>query len=712
MTFRGALLSCQRAAIRRRLSLLPIVAIAVALFAWRIPGTRVLLSIGDLTEPRLPSTAAARELARDFDRGHTAFVVFESKLPDGLSHAQLEAIARWIESERAADPDVIRIVSPLTLERRRVAGATLWTLPLMPRREAAELEGLRSGPWSGILTDRKARDLGVEVAFRDSPGGSRFGSFDPRTLAAFRDRMHRSTTAVEPGLVAHLAGEAAFDLAAFEGIRRFQWLNLAMIGFILVAFRVLLGTWRSGALLVGVLVVSGLTVYGAMSLAGSPIDYLSTGLFLMLAVASLEDFLFLSYEQLANGTGWAATCRRLVVPCWLTSATTVAGFASLAWSDLAIVRRFGLWAAFGAALEWAVTFLLLPAFLRAVRFRGTWTDAARAWRTSFPERLASARIPRRLALVLLGAYGIAAFAAFHLPDHDDVSKLFPRSVPYRTAVDYVRESRGWTAEISVIFPPKTPPATVAATLTRIDANANVVRTVDPYAALRYLTSGMTAPGKMRSLFSDGGSARAGVYVADVRHDALTRTLRDVESACAGSGCRAAGDVVSYAEFVGEVPRALFRSFAVCLLLVAGLMTAVFVALRVRGLPWVLAASFWGPAVLLGALWALDVPLSILTCVFASVLVGLTGDNAIQYAFASRGGAIVSGIPRRGGASVQVALVMGTACLWFLGSAFVPSRILGSLLAAGLLASLAGDLWILQGLAPPFRDSLNGRERTP
>ena len=81
----------------------------------------------------------------------------------------------------------------------------------------------------------------------------------------------------------------------------------------------------------------------------------------------------------------------------------------------------------------------------------------------------------------------------------------------------------------------------------------------------------------------------------------------------------------------------------------------------------------------------------------SVLVGLTGDNFIQYLFAREGKDLAQGVGRRGVASVQVALLMGLVCLTFLVSSFAPSRTLGLLLALGLVASLVGDLWILCAL---------------
>jgi predicted RND superfamily exporter protein len=110
------------------------------------------------------------------------------------------------------------------------------------------------------------------------------------------------------------------------------------------------------------------------------------------------------------------------------------------------------------------------------------------------------------------------------------------------------------------------------------------------------------------------------------------------------------------------------------------------------------ASAWGPAVTLLAMWALRLPVNLLSVAFASVLVGLTGDNAVQFACAGAGAR--QGIERRGGASVLVALVMALGALVFLGSTFVPPRRLGLLLAGGLLAALVGDVWIFGALLGP------------
>jgi hypothetical protein len=135
-------------------------------------------------------------------------------------------------------------------------------------------------------------------------------------------------------------------------------------------------------------------------------------------------------------------------------------------------------------------------------------------------------------------------------------------------------------------------------------------------------------------------------------------------------------------------------------LVGTLVLGVLRAVGQRRPLAVLGAAFWGPAFMLAVLWWFQVPVTFLTCVFASVLLGLTGDNAIQYSCAGPRGRIVDGIGLRGGASIQVAVVMGLACLTFLGSDFVHSRRLGVLLALGFFASLIGDIWILKAVTPP------------
>jgi len=92
-------------------------------------------------------------------------------------------------------------------------------------------------------------------------------------------------------------------------------------------------------------------------------------------------------------------------------------------------------------------------------------------------------------------------------------------------------------------------------------------------------------------------------------------------------------------------------------------------------------------------------INFLTCTFVSVLVGISGDNAIQYLYGKRyrNATLLEGINQRGGGSVRIALSMIAATSVFFFSYFQPARTLAMLLCIGLSLNLLGDLWLLKGL---------------
>jgi predicted RND superfamily exporter protein len=174
--------------------------------------------------------------------------------------------------------------------------------------------------------------------------------------------------------------------------------------------------------------------------------------------------------------------------------------------------------------------------------------------------------------------------------------------------------------------------------------------------------------------------------------------REVEKACANVGCRIAGASIVYAEFSSLVPTTLIESLGVSLVLVSLVLLWLTIAVgKVSVFPTVLLSSFWGTALMFVVMASFQIHVNFLTCIFASVLVGLTGDNAILFLLGSRRAHLSHGIGKFGNATIKCALTMIIASLVFLGSYFVPPRVFGVLLAGGFLASLIGDYWLLKGL---------------
>ncbi|HEX4923168.1 MAG TPA: hypothetical protein VFV50_03750, partial [Bdellovibrionales bacterium] len=215
----------------------------------------------------------------------------------------------------------------------------------------------------------------------------------------------------------------------------------------------------------------------------------------------------------------------------------------------------------------------------------------------------------------------------------------------------------------------------------------------------------------KQLVDPDGIPRAQLYLRDISVADLQTLKARAEKICENWGCHVAGDLMAYSDFATKIPKTLLDSMSTSIFMVAGVVGFVALALgRTRHLAALLLSSFWGPCLMVIMMAALKIPMDFLKCIFASTLVGLAGDNAIQYLYASRTDDLHDGIEHHGGASIQTATLMALTCLLYLGSYFDPPKTFGLIMAAGLMAGLAGDLFLLNGLLRR-REPLQAREES-
>jgi predicted RND superfamily exporter protein len=154
--------------------------------------------------------------------------------------------------------------------------------------------------------------------------------------------------------------------------------------------------------------------------------------------------------------------------------------------------------------------------------------------------------------------------------------------------------------------------------------------------------------------------------------------------------------------VRSIASTLYESLIISIVLVA-LVLLLLVVLRVpKGQrAWqavtLLLASFWGPAAVLLILAISQIPLNMVTAICASVVVGLTGDNAIQFLFGRERGprALADAVELKSEAAILTGAMMAALSLVFLMSYFQPPRTLGILLALSFVICLWGDLNLLR-----------------
>ena len=210
---------------------------------------------------------------------------------------------------------------------------------------------------------------------------------------------------------------------------------------------------------------------------------------------------------------------------------------------------------------------------------------------------------------------------------------------------------------------------------------------------------------MKNWVSPQRNHRYTVFLKHGDTESISKLQKRVVELCPNEECFVAGVPIVYSEFAREVPSTLLESFLLSLVLVSiVLIWLSYCRDEIKNVHWILLSSFWGPVVMFIIISIFGIKVNFLTCVFASVLVGLTGDNAIQFLLAGRRGKLISGVQAGGGAALVAGSLMAISSLVFLGSYFVPPRIFGLLLMCGFVVSTVGDYWLLKAFVGEKNDS--------
>ncbi|MBY0516886.1 MAG: hypothetical protein K2P81_08265, partial [Bacteriovoracaceae bacterium] len=425
----------------------------------------------------------------------------------------------------------------------------------------------------------------------------------------------------------------------------------------------------------------------------------------------LEDFIFVT-NQLPKSQSLLEAFTKVASPCFFTSLTTILAFSTLGLSDLDTIKYFGLWAAFGACVEWISTFILIPSIIKVFPQFNSWNLNHSKKSQSFFSNLLAKSPPKIISyaclLLFISAYvSIKNFKLSQTP-----TEMFPKDHPFQETIDYLKADRGWVAQASLVY---------AANLSQIQ-KTRIRERIKDQAILYKLESWDSVidyikPADSDPLMSDMIAREVSISeLSDRYHSSMgeqkdilylrSTTTTDVnllrsymEKVCPQRECWLAGEFIGFADFSKGLIDTLFESLFMSLLLVGGVI--IFLALSYgnsRELIGLLVSSFWGPAVMLTAIYACGISINFVTCVVAATLIGLTGDNAIMFIFQKEKN-LISGIQSMGLGSIQTALIMSLCSLTFIFSYFEPPQMLGILLAGGFISAVVGDIWLLKGLIP-------------
>lgn len=671
----------------------------------QLPNLKILVSMSDLTDQNMPSARDLRALKNDFHLLPGFFIMAKPK--DELK-ANFKELQDWMTYQRQ-DPDsgIHSWFTPWDILFPQIGPGQMIFKKVLPSfEETKTLEKINKTPWTNILTDQNGKDAAVIVDFSEAGEPQKFGSFNLKKIRQFIDSIKSYPF---KDLEIKIAGPAAFTYYAIEGVSFNTKLNFFFLFCIIFLFRFLFGTWKSGLLLSVTFLWSGILVHSLMVVFGYPMEILSSGLFAMLIVSSLEDFLFICHEN-AKGLDIKTSLSRLLLPCLMTSLTTVIGFGSLYFTDIDIISRFGLWASIGAILEWISIFFLLPSLMYFLKIENL-VDHQKSdfvFLKKITHFWNSKRIPKFLSLSLLSTYLISAFLMFKFQVSDTPLSLFPKDHVLVKDFEYLSQSRQWQAEASIVFELEVDEQIQKNYLNEIEKIPNVKLIESIFDIKNYFVSfDQFGYEKAISNYIDTHplnsryrgdllSYRHIVYFQDSEFSILKKTIHEIRSICQEK-CLLVGEVISYNEFMDKIPLGLLKSLGGSLLLVALVLFILATYFKHHSPLMFTLGSLWGPSVLIILMWFLNIQINFLSCVFICMMVGLTGDNGIQFLFAERREGRDKGIEYHEICALQSGFILSFSCLFFMLSYFAPPREFGPLMCLGFLLSLFGDIWLTKNL---------------
>ncbi len=670
---------------------------------WGLQFSRLELDIYDVYDPNFQSSHDLAEMKENFADQSQVLVAFEFiAQPKGSEVCKLMEWSR----ELSRNKDIKGVSSLWSIRAPKSQAGKLWYPRvqqdpcLMSSSDRVRLtDALTSSFFRHLISQTGTNDLVFDISFSNK-------SSDISQIEELMDQTNNFLKKDLPEVKVRYLGLAGFRYY-FKKIIQKDSIYSALILLVIIFFmRIIFGTWKSGMFLIMTLTGTTVILYGVLALSGVSIDILANNLFLMTAVAGMADFIFVSQYQMSGN--YQESFRRLIVPCFFTTFTTLVGFLSLNTSDLSIIQRFGNGAALGALVEWLMMFLFLPAWLKVTKQDKVWVNPSQSYRGKWIDKIEEIKLSPLMIriLVLLTVLSLPAF--FYLNDQDSPVKNLPKHHVLRQAYEDFQNKFEWQGQAYLYFPQKLDKKDHDRILKEIYGLKLVYRVENPEELADEWSKGL--PPLRQDLirrelsmtplweryYSNAGTLRVPLYLTEQDLHSLRNLRSEVEKICHDK-CRLAGQRIVYLEYGEKIARNMMESFAVSLVLVISIIGFLLWKTGHGHHFWAVSLSaLMGPLITLTLIALFQIPVTLVTSIFLAVMVGQAGDNAIQFILVPEGN-LQQAIVNRSRASLLLALVMILGSSLFLLHTLWPMKILGVLFIIGFLINIIGDVFGLKGL---------------
>lgn len=753
--------------------------LAAFLYRWRIPlslvcllGALALAPLARVTEIDNDLTAwfsrtdplyqDYERLRREFEGTRTLIVALEGDTiftTQGLEH--LRRISREIERV----PTVQRVYSL----------ATANTVEALPAARAIASEESEEDDPGGISVNpliepagpidpaavraRALRDpmLAGDLVSMNGRVVSLLINFDEDRIDAVRggtiDRIH---AIVERDLPAGLAARYNGSLEISETYNRVTLENMSrftppILVCTLAAIYALFRSVRKTLLTLVAIGVSLLWTLGLYTLMGFTMNVLSSMIISIVVVLAIADDVHIiqHFNEVFRATGDTAhafkdTVTHLAVPLLAASGTTALGMLSLATSDVHAVRAFGVGAAVGVMVDFAISLVLVPTLLTLVK-GDTAPPPQERWLLG-PMRRVALFATRRSGLVMAASAVVAAAAIagmFRLRVDTNHINFFAARHPLHVSADLIDRELSGVYSFQVFFEGPADAMREPDVLARMDrlqqeilrlpnvrkavslvdylkranrelhdgaASAEIVPASRALIAQELFVLSLSDAGRRELAHvaaSDFSRAQMTVRLASMSSDVVFVQINEAvalaERAFAGSPVKTTvtGSGRLFAQLDHYLVMSQLSSFATAFVTVFAVIFVVFRSFKFGVLA--MLPNLFPVLAILGAMGWLDISLNVATVMLASVALGVVDDDTIHFisryrrevaAGADTDGAILAATVHEGRAAFTTALINSCAYAVLITSEYRPTAWFGGLLALTMVVAFLAEVFIL------------------
>ncbi len=618
-----------------------------------------------------------------------------------------------------------------------------------------------SGPIDADLV--KARAIGDpmlrgDLVSNDGRTVAFFITFDEDRIDALRGRVLDDIqrivrTGLPDGVRAHFNGSIeiseTYNRVTLANMERFTPL---ILGCTIAALYLMFRSARKTALVVFAIFISIAWTVGLYMTVGFSYNVLSSMIVPLVVVLAIADDVHIAQhfgEVLRETNGdkeaaFKASIRHLTVPLLAASGTTALGMLSLATSHVYAVRTFGIGAAMGVMIDFAISIVLVPTLLSLGKpdLRPPPQERWLMRPMTAIARFACAR-PRTVLAVAAVLAAIATAGMYQLRVDTNHINFFAKRHPLSQSADVIDRQLSGVYNFVVYFegpPDSMRDPEVLARMDRYTAQLAVLPNVRKITSIldyikranrelhdgsiaeerlpssreliaqELLVLGLSDDGRReleRVVSSDFSRAQITVRLASMSSDIVFEQVNEADrlaqAAFAGTGVTptVTGSGRLFAQLDHYLVMSQISSFGTAFFTVFTVIFVIFRSFRFGLLA--IVPNLFPVIAVLGAMGWLDISMNVATVMVASVALGIVDDDTIHFIsryrrdVASGSGtdeAILAATTHEGRAAITTALINSCAFSTLLLSEYRPTAWFGGLLALTMVVAFLAEVFIL------------------